>query len=93
MMMIDVYALTAWLKKIPMKDLSDGKGLCRVIFESDFSKAIHDMPKGCIVDAVPVIRCKDCVHRRKDDGFCKVMNGFCGDDSFFCASGIREDNT
>ena len=53
-------ALIEWLKRIPLKDLSDGLGLCRVIMEDDFKKAIKNIPKGVIVDAVPVVRCKDC---------------------------------
>ena len=51
---IDRDALAEWLKRIPLKDLSDGRGLCRVIFEDDFKKAIKKMPKGIIVDAAPV---------------------------------------
>lgn len=51
---IDREALIEWLKRIPLIDLSDGRGICRVIFEDDFKKAIKDMPKGIIVDAVPV---------------------------------------
>lgn len=51
---IDRDALAEWLKRIPLKDLSDGRGLCRVIFEDDFKKAIKNIPKGIIVDAVPV---------------------------------------
>ena len=47
-------ALIEWLKRIPLKDLSDGRGLCRVIFEDDFKKAIKNMPQSIIVDAVPV---------------------------------------
>ena len=47
-------ALVEWLKRIPLKDLSDGLGLCRIIMEDDFKKAIKNMPKGIIVDAVPV---------------------------------------
>ena len=47
-------ALIEWLKRIPLKDLSDGLGLCRVIMENDFKKAIKEMPKSIIVDAVPV---------------------------------------
>ena len=31
---IDREALVEWLKRIPLKDLSDGRGLCRVIFVS-----------------------------------------------------------
>ena len=47
---IDRDALVEWLKRIPLKDLSDGLGLCRVIMEDDFKKAIKKMPKGIIVD-------------------------------------------
>ena len=51
---IDREALVEWLKRIPLKDLSDGRGLCRVIFEDDFKRAIKKIPKGIIVDAAPV---------------------------------------
>lgn len=51
---IDREALVEWLKRIPLKDLSDGLGLCRVIMEEDFKKAIKNMPKGIIVDVAPV---------------------------------------
>ena len=51
---IDREALVEWLKRIPLKDLSDGLGLCRVIMEDDFKKAIKKMPKGIVVDIAPV---------------------------------------
>ena len=51
---IDREALVEWLKRIPLKDLSDGRGLCRVIFEEDFKRAIKKIPKGIIVDVAPV---------------------------------------
>ena len=51
---IDREALVEWLKRIPLIDLSDGRGLCRVIMEDDFKKAIKNMPQSIIVDAVPV---------------------------------------
>ena len=51
---IDQEALVEWLKRIPLKDLSDGRGLCRVIMEDDFKKAIKKMPKGIIADVAPV---------------------------------------
>lgn len=47
-------AFIAWLKRIPLKDLSDGLGLCRVIMEDDFKKAIKKMPKSIIVDVTPI---------------------------------------
>lgn len=56
-------AFITWLKKIPMVDLSDGRGLCRVIMEDDFKKAIKNIPESIIHDSeVEVVRCKDCVH-------------------------------
>ena len=51
---IDREALVEWLKCIPLIDLSDGRGLCRVIMEDDFKKAIKKMPKGIIADVAPV---------------------------------------
>ena len=51
---IDQEALVEWLKRIPLIDLSDGRGLCRVIMEDDFKKAIKKMPKGIIADVAPV---------------------------------------
>ena len=51
---IDREGLIEWLKRIPLKDLSDGLGLSRVIMEDDFKKAIKKMPKGIIVDVAPV---------------------------------------
>ena len=51
---IDREALVEWLKRIPLKDLSDGRGLCRVILEEDFKRAIKKIPKGIIVDVAPV---------------------------------------
>lgn len=51
---IDRGALIEWLKRIRLIDLSDGRGLCRVIFEDDFKKAIKEMPKGIIADVAPV---------------------------------------
>ena len=50
---IDRDALIEWLKRITLIDLSDGLGLCRVIMEDDFKKAIKKMPKGITVDVSP----------------------------------------
>ena len=35
---IDREGLVEWLKRIPLKDLSDVLGICRVIREDDFKK-------------------------------------------------------
>ena len=66
-------AFIAWLKRIPLKDLSDGLGLCRIIMEEDFKRAIRELPGEMIVDVAPVVHgrwvptkapfmneCKDC---------------------------------
>lgn len=39
------------------------------------------------IDAVPVVRCKDCKHRFKDS-WCEYVDD---DDNFYCAYGEREE--
>ena len=51
---IDREAFIGWLKTIPLKDLSDGLGLCRVIMEEDFKRCIKNIPQSAFIDAVPV---------------------------------------
>ena len=48
-------AFIAWLKRIPLKDLSDGLGLCRIIMEEDFKRAIRELPGEMIADVAPVV--------------------------------------
>lgn len=52
---IDREDLVEWLKRIPLKDLSDGLGLCRVIMEEDFKRAIRTIPAGTIINVAPVV--------------------------------------
>ena len=91
---IDREALIEWLKRVPLKDLSDGLGLCRVIMEDDFKKAIKNMPKGIIVDAVPVVRCKDCIHCYEEFGLlgctCGPYDDCVVEPEFYCADGERK---
>ena len=47
--------LVEWMKRIPLKDLSDGLGLCRAIMEEDFKRAIRTIPAGTIIDVAPVV--------------------------------------
>lgn len=82
---IDREALIAWLKRIPLKDLSDGRGLCRIIMEDDFKRAIKTIPKTAIADVAPVVRCKDCKHYRAtdspmSDGMCYLHTEPCAND-------------
>ena len=64
--------LVEWLKRIPLKDLSDGLGLCRVIMEEDFKREIRTMPAGTIIDVAPVVHGRwDVVEgRRLDNAIC-----------------------
>ena len=55
-------AFIAWLKRIPLKDLSDGLGLCRIIMEEDFKRAIRELPREVIADVAPIVHCKDFAH-------------------------------
>ena len=55
---IDRGALIEWLKRMRLIALSDGRGLCRVIMEDDFKKAIKKMPKDIIADVSPVRHAK-----------------------------------
>lgn len=48
-------AFVAWLKRIPLKDLSEGRGLCRIIMEEDFKRAIRELPREVIADVAPVV--------------------------------------
>ena len=75
---IDREAFVEWLKCIPLKDLSDGLGLCRVIMEDDFKKAIKKMPKSIVTDAAPVRHGR--VIETIEDGRMKRVFSCCGTD-------------
>ena len=92
---IDRDSLIEWLKRIRLIDLSDGLGLCRVIMEDDFKKAITNMPENIIAGVAPAVRCKDCKHSWLDiSGRC-CSYGVCVDstvpDDFYCAYAIRKE--
>ena len=42
------------------------------------------------VDAVEVVRCKDCIRLQEEDGFCVAWEGFVRDDDF-CSYGERRE--
>lgn len=54
--LVSADGLREWLKKIPLHDLSDGRGLCRIIFAEDFERAMASFPG----DAIQIVRCRDC---------------------------------
>lgn len=65
--LVSADGLREWLKKIPLHDLSDGRGLCRIIFAEDFERAMASFPG----DAIQIVRCKDCkYYRNHPNGLC-----------------------
>lgn len=62
--------LVEWIKRIPLKDLSDGLGLCRVIMEEDFKRAIRTIPAGTPADAAPVVRGRWKYYHKRNKAVC-----------------------
>ena len=50
-------------------------------------KALRCIEQAPTVDAVPVVRCKDCKHRF-EDSWCEYVDD---DDNFYCARGERKE--
>ena len=72
-----------------MADLIDRKELRDALYEADAVtmqgvKIINQFPA---VNAVPVIRCRECKHRHSDS-WCEYVDD---DDNFYCARGERKD--
>lgn len=85
--------LRKWLKKIPLHDLSDGRGLCRIIFAEDFEKAMASFPG----EAIQIVRCKDCKYGDYDSKpngamVClRTNDGFWWKETDFCSYGERRE--
>lgn len=67
---------------------------CKADCRCDFIKDLENAPT---IDAVQIVRCKDCKHSRKDDVFhtrwCQKPGSIrVVKDEFFCAYGERKDN-
>ena len=72
-----------------MADLVDRKELRDALYEADTVtmqgvKIINQFPS---VNAVEVVRCRDCKHRYSDS-WCEYVDD---DDNFYCAKGKRKD--
>lgn len=93
--MISADGLREWLKKIPLHDLSDGRGLCRIIFAEDFERAMASFPG----DAIQIVRCKDCKYGSYDSKQNGAMvclrtnDGFWRKETDFCSYGEYQTNT
>lgn len=58
----------------------------------DFSEACAAIEDAPIIDAVPVVRCKECKHKEKEQPgmvYCPMMVGSWVADDHFCAWGER----
>lgn len=86
--LVSADSLREWLKKIPLHDLSDGRGLCCIIFAEDFERAMASFPG----DAIQIVRCKDCIYRI--DGRCfsrtSFLNAPAVEPDNFCSWGATE---
>ena len=57
----------------------------------DVVEFLDDMPT---VDAVPVVRCKDCIHHKDEEPgmvYCPAVKGGWVSNDFFCGDGEREE--
>ena len=90
--LISADGLREWLKKIPLHDLSDGRGLCRIIFAEDFERAMASFPG----DAIQIVRCKDCKYvnftEHRDYLRCTKHCAFSFRPNDFCSYGKRRDD-
>lgn len=71
------------LKKILCDQCAEIAGICQR-GSCGATRMLDSMPA---VDAVRVIRCKDCVHRSKLDNWCAVIGGYANNYEWYCASG------
>ena len=62
-------------------------GIGKTIIEYSESNIGYMIRKRPTIDAVPVVRCKDCKHRFKDS-WCEYADD---DDNFYCARGERKE--
>lgn len=93
--LVSADSLREWLKKIPLHDLSDGRGLCRIIFAEDFERAMASFPG----DAIQIVRCKGCKYGDYDSKpngamVClRTNDGFWRKETDFCSYGEYQTNT
>ena len=43
------------------------------------------------IDAVEVVRCRDCKHYDPSDGYCEFIGDYDFDENFYCGNGERKD--
>ena len=89
--LVSADGLREWLKKIPLHDLSDGRGLCRIIFAEDFERAMASFPG----ETIQIVRCKDCKYvnftEHRDYLRCTKHCAFSFRPNDFCSYGERRE--
>lgn len=89
--LVSADSLREWLKKIPLHDLSDGRGLCRIIFAEDFERAMASFPG----ETIQIVRCKDCKYvnftEHRDYLRCTKHCAFSFRSNDFCSYGERRE--
>ena len=61
-----------------------------------FAVPVEEIDKAPTIDAVPVVRCRECDNHSEVDGlhYCKFWRMYCPNDSeFFCKAGQRKEDT
>lgn len=89
MRLLDADALREWLRKIPIHDLSDGKGLCRVIFADDLARTMRAFNGG----SIEIVQCRECAKR--GTGECPMEQDYpwiSSDSDGFCNQGTRRED-
>ena len=89
MRLIDADALLdEFLKRYTERERSGNLVFAACEIKQDFADMISDAPT---VDAVPVVRCKDCAVPHNKYTGCPKLNGLVTPPDFYCPFGERKD--
>lgn len=80
MRLIDAEKLIIKWNKLTKRMAKDGDGITPV----DFGLVICELSKAPTVDAVEVVRCKDCKHWHEETGWCNEHSHFIGAEGEAC---------
>ena len=90
MRLIDADALIVEIKTC----LWDWESVNGIMAKTVLNQTITDVGNMPTIDAVPVVRCKDCKHGDKENGqyYCHYTGETWNDGNFYCAGGERKDD-
>ena len=88
-----VKAILAERDKIPYELISEKPFKHGNSMRGGIRKALRCIEQAPTIDAVPVVRCRECKHHHDcDTHFCDALGMDCPDDSeFFCSYGERKE--